>query len=372
MRVSRPHLSSLVLRPVILGLFVVALMGGQAAYSASARTVAVTVDGKVQKVTSHAGTVAEVLAAAHLTVGEHDVLAPALSTKVTDGVTILVRRGRQLTLTVDGKQRDVWVTALSVAEALDQIGLRTSGSVLSADRTREIPLKGFSLDVRTRKDVQLLDGGKLRHLVTNAVLVRDLVSELPVKVRSKDKLSLSGAAPVTDGMVLRLTRVDGHQVGEDVPVPFATEQRPDSSLYIGTSQVRQPGSVGIVHRVYALTFVNGKLAARKLVSSTETTKPVTKVVAVGTKQRPRVARSVAGADGLNWAALARCESGGNPRSVSSNGSYRGLYQFSMGTWRGVGGSGDPIDASSAEQTYRAKLLYRRAGRSPWPVCGRYL
>ena len=77
-------------------------------------------------------------------------------------------------------------------------------------------------------------------------------------------------------------------------------------------------------------------------------------------------------DGLNWAALAECESGGNPRAVSPNGTYRGLYQFDLSTWRSVGGSGDPIDASSAEQTRRAQLLFAERGRSPWPVCGKRL
>jgi hypothetical protein len=38
----------------------------------------------------------------------------------------------------------------------------------------------------------------------------------------------------------------------------------------------------------------------------------------------------------------------------------------------VGGRGDPIDASSSEQTYRAQILYRRSGDSSWPVCGHYL
>ena len=35
----------------------------------------------------------------------------------------------------------------------------------------------------------------------------------------------------------------------------------------------------------------------------------------------------------------------------------------------VGGSGNPAEASEAEQDYRAALLYARAGASPWPVCG---
>jgi hypothetical protein len=68
-------------------------------------------------------------------------------------------------------------------------------------------------------------------------------------------------------------------------------------------------------------------------------------------------------------AIASCESGGNPTAVSSDGSYRGKYQFDYGTWESVGGSGDPAAAPESEQDYRAALLYSRSGSSPWPVCG---
>jgi hypothetical protein len=68
-------------------------------------------------------------------------------------------------------------------------------------------------------------------------------------------------------------------------------------------------------------------------------------------------------------AIASCESGGDPTIVSSDGSYRGKYQFDYGTWASVGGSGDPAAAPEAEQDYRAALLYSQAGSSPWPVCG---
>ena len=68
-------------------------------------------------------------------------------------------------------------------------------------------------------------------------------------------------------------------------------------------------------------------------------------------------------------AIAACESGGDPAVVSSDGSYRGKYQFDYGTWESVGGSGDPAAAPEAEQDYRAALLYTQSGSSPWPVCG---
>jgi hypothetical protein len=66
--------------------------------------------------------------------------------------------------------------------------------------------------------------------------------------------------------------------------------------------------------------------------------------------------------------IAECESGGNPRAVSPGGQYRGKYQFSLGTWRNLGGEGDPADAPEAEQDRIALKLYRRSGTAPWPNC----
>jgi transglycosylase-like protein len=68
-------------------------------------------------------------------------------------------------------------------------------------------------------------------------------------------------------------------------------------------------------------------------------------------------------------AIASCESGGNPQAVDSSGTYRGKYQFSVETWQGVGGSGDPAAASEGEQDRRAAMLYARSGPGQWPVCG---
>jgi hypothetical protein len=67
--------------------------------------------------------------------------------------------------------------------------------------------------------------------------------------------------------------------------------------------------------------------------------------------------------------IAFCESKGNPRAIGGGGSFRGKYQFSYGTWRAVGGSGDPAAAPEAEQDVRAAMLLKRSGSSPWPVCG---
>lgn len=77
-------------------------------------------------------------------------------------------------------------------------------------------------------------------------------------------------------------------------------------------------------------------------------------------------------DGSVWYQLALCESGGRPNVVSANGKYHGLYQFLPSTWRAVGGSGLPSEASAEEQTMRAQMLQARSGWGQWPACARKL
>lgn len=72
--------------------------------------------------------------------------------------------------------------------------------------------------------------------------------------------------------------------------------------------------------------------------------------------------------------LADCESTGNPRAVSPDGTYLGLYQFDRRTWTEVGGRsgfrGVWTDwPGPLEQSYRAVVLRQRAGVGRWPVCG---
>jgi hypothetical protein len=85
------------------------------------------------------------------------------------------------------------------------------------------------------------------------------------------------------------------------------------------------------------------------------------------KQRRRAAPVVSAPPALE--AIAACESGGDPSTNTGNGFY-GKYQFTLSTWQSVGGSGNPAQASEAEQNQRAALLYAREGAAPWPVCGR--
>jgi len=77
------------------------------------------------------------------------------------------------------------------------------------------------------------------------------------------------------------------------------------------------------------------------------------------------------ASASDFARLAQCESGGNYRINTGNG-YYGAYQFDLSTWRSVGFSGRPDQASRATQDEAARRLQAARGWSPWPACARKL
>ena len=363
--------------PLVIGVLLTALMASGVAWSMTGSTVLLSVDGQTREVDFRGETVGDVLAAAGLEPGERDVVVPSVDSEVQDGDKVALRRARQITLVVDGKEKTVWVTAASVDEALDQIGLRGTNLALSASRSRELPLDGFRLTVRTPKKVVVRVRDTEKAVVTTAATVRDALFAARVTLDGDDRVSAPQETPVTDGMILRVTRIDTLRTTETVAVPFQTERRSDAALYKGETKTIRAGKTGTARQTVEVVRADGKLEKRTVLSSTTLTAPVTRILAVGTKARPArttssARQSTGGADGLNWPALARCESGGNPRAVSSTGKYRGLYQFSMSTWQSVGGQGDPIDNSAGEQTYRAKILYNRSGAGQWPHCGKYL
>jgi resuscitation-promoting factor RpfC len=77
---------------------------------------------------------------------------------------------------------------------------------------------------------------------------------------------------------------------------------------------------------------------------------------------------VAYAEGMDWDAVAQCESGGNWREDTGNGFYGGL-QFKQSTWDENGGIGNPANASRDQQIAVANRVLATQGPEAWPKCG---
>jgi len=346
-------------------------VGGSAAYAAKSKNVTVSVDGQVQKVHTFGSTVGDALEAQGITVGQHDVVAPAVDTKITDGQEIAVQFGRQLTIDTDGRKRVFWTTEDSVSEAFSALGLHYDHALLSTSRSAGIGREGLTITVRTPKTVMLVRAGKPITIRTTSLTVGEVLAAAKVRIDGDDKVTPGLSAPVTAGTRIVVVDVQRKNIVQVVAVPFAVTRTKTDSLYEGQTKVRTEGVNGRRSVGYALVVYDGRIVGKKAVATKLLSAPVTEVVLVGTKPKPQPTEPVVG-DTSKWDRIAECESGGDWHINTGNGYYGGL-QFSKGTWDAYGGeqyASYPHLASKAEQIAIAeKVRDAEGGYGAWPVCG---
>lgn len=353
----------------LYGATMTALVGATSAFVVLDKTVSLTVDGQTRAVHTFTGTVGDVLEQAEVKVGSRDIVAPKPGAKVGRDTNVVVRHARPVRVTVDGKTREAWVTALTVSEALEQLRIHAEDAELSASRSARLPRSGFHLTVTQPRRVTIVIDQVRVQTLTTATTVQELLSEIGIKPGKLDRVNVDLDERPRAGQVVKIVQVLSRPQVEKVEIPFETERNPSEDLASGETKVVQEGRPGVKEVVSAMVIRDGE-KVRDIIATTVKRKPVKEIVEYGT------AGGLGGeVASLNWAALAECESGGDPNAVNSAGPYYGLYQFTQSTWQSVGGEGVPTDYGAEEQTYRAQLLYKRVeGRwqGQWPVCGSHL
>ena len=362
---------------------VTALVGGMAAYTTFNNTVELSIDGKTETVQTFASTVDAVLEDKGISLGEHDVVVPAVSTPVEDGLEIAVRYARLVTVNVDGVEREIWTTALSVDEALADLGIRAAGAELSVSRSLGIGRRGLDFEVRTPKEITVVADGDERPVTTTAVTIREALRELDIELGDRDLIEPGPEERVIDGLELIIKRVEVEEETVKITVEHKTKRKSDGSMYEDQSKVEREGKDGTIERVVEIVYIDGEKTEEKVLSETVVAEAVDRIVVVGTKERPAPEPPPSGGsggsgggddnvDGGVWDRLAQCESGGNWSINTGNGYYGGL-QFSLGTWQAYGGSGYPHENSKAEQIRIAeKVRDARGHYGDWPACARKL
>ena len=358
------------------------LVAGAAAATigTSYRHVTIEVDGVSRDVSGFFTTAGDALNTAGVSVGAHDLVAPAADQSVSNGDTVVVRTATPYDVTVDGSQTVAWSTASTVSGILSALPAQTSS--MAADRSF------------TRAEMPLGEGGETVHVVADGTTTDVVVSaeegasaileKAGVNASPIDRVTLENSGGETTVRVARVVRGKSSATTE---IPFETEEREDAEAEEGTEKTVQEGVAGSeVTETYQET-IDGDVTVSAVLSTTRT-EPTKRIVSKGTKAKKAEDTSsssstssdssgasssgssasapaaVSGDDAAIWAAIAQCESGGNP-SINTGNGYYGMYQFSLPTWRSVGGSGLPSDASAEEQTMRARMLQQRAGWGQW-------
>ncbi|HEY6279338.1 MAG TPA: transglycosylase family protein [Streptosporangiaceae bacterium] len=163
-----------------------------------------------------------------------------------------------------------------------------------------------------------------------------------------------------------LSQIAAHEYGRAADWP--------AIWWANRRQVPNPGviSVGQRLRLPGKPRVRAWLArAAQATAATAAVSPATGSQASGPAPVTAAGPVPAQSGGVNWSAIAACESGGNWGTSTGNGFYGGL-QFTQQTWLGYGGGQYAPSAnlaSPAQQIAVAQRVVAGQGIGAWPVCG---
>ena len=149
-------------------------------------------------------------------------------------------------------------------------------------------------------------------------------------------------------------------------------QLPDPDLIAAGQRLELPGRPqvpALLARAALATAAAPATGAPATPDPAATTVPADPAAAPAAPPARTASPAVAG--GVNWSAIAACESGGNWSIDTGNGFYGGL-QFTEQTWLGYGGgqcASSANLATEAQQIAVAEKVLAGQGIGAWPVCG---
>jgi hypothetical protein len=220
------------------------------------------------------------------------------------------------------------------------------------------------MQIRLPAQVRVIVDGRSRTLKTTAFTVADVIQDSHISLGPLDLINTPLPTGVFPGLQIRVTRIKVVSSTKQVKIPYVVKKIYDKKMLVGKRIIKTQGVSGIAEIHAIKTLADGKVVKTKIISHITLKSAHSALIVIGI--RPRTVAE------LNWAAVANCESHGNPRSSNSANGYYGMFQFTVTAWKTAGGEGNPMDYPAAEQLLRAKRLYMIRGWRAWPTCGKLL
>ena len=346
------------------------LVGGGLAV-VNKKDVTIDVNGQQMDLVTMSNSVEGALKQAGIKIGPDDLIVPSPSERLTRTESIKVRSAKSVAVVVDGQEKTIKSTALTVDELVSEIGSEiggvNEGDLLSKGRDTVIPADGMKLDITRPKVVSINDGGDVTYTQMAASNVGDLLRRRNINLNPEDVVTPSITSPVKAAMDVRIDRVRTDQVRETVPFEAPANYKDDATAFEGDEVVEEAGTPGSKEVKRSIRIVNGKEESNTVISEKEVTPAKPATIKRGTKAKSS-APSVA--NGSVWDSLAQCEAGGNWAINTGNG-FSGGLQFTPSTWLAYGGGQYAPQAHLAtreQQIAVASKVQAGQGWGAWPAC----
>lgn len=367
-RINRSR--SLPLRVATGGVLGTLAVGGVVA-AGTQKDITLDVNGDTTTLATFAGDVNGALEAAGVSVEGDDVVYPALTEKVDNGDSITVRTAKPVAVTIDGVQKQMSSTDLTVSDLLNGLdGVVPGAAVTSGEKAvdeDEVVTEGMDIEVVSPKIVKVSDGGRVSYANVAAKDVKGVLEARGITVDKDDRVSPSLDTKVTPGMAITVDRVEVSEEEKTEDFDAPANYVDDPELEEGTEEVREEGTPGSRTVTHKIVKVNGKEESNDVIKEDVHTEPVAALIARGTKPKSTAPDVAAGSV---WDSIAQCEATGN-WSINTGNGFSGGLQFTPSTWASFGGTEyapEAWQASREQQIAVAQKVQAAQGWGAWPAC----
>ena len=215
-----------ILSALILAIGLSGSVGGGLGYSILRKDVTVVTEGKAVVHTTFRRTVGEALAEARVRPRKGDTVSPKPGTRLSEGLTIVIRGAVPVTMELDGKT------------------------------------------------IQVRSGG---------TTVVDLLHEQGVVLSGRDKVFPDRGSALVRGMRVHIMRIREQTIVEQAAIPYPVRTTSDPRTPRGIVRVASPGRPGIKELVWKVTYADGAAVRRERAGWRVVREPLPRVISVGTQ-----------------------------------------------------------------------------------------
>lgn len=210
------------------------------------------------------------------------MVAPAAEIAVESG-SEEPEKNISVVLDVNGKQTKLMVSQGTVADAIDEAGVKPGKNQIVFPTLNTQVKNSMIVKICTAKPVEVTADGKTGLMVLAYGNVVDSLKLAGVKLGSEDILSVKRDEKVENIKKLTIQRVTYNEVSQKSSIDFEKVTENSDEVELGETKIGTKGEKGEKLIIKKVKYIDGKAVKETVVSETVTKKPVNEVTLIGTK-----------------------------------------------------------------------------------------
>lgn len=230
-------------------------------------------------------TVRKALAENNILVKEEDLVTPGRDMVITTDLAVEIKRACEITVTMEGKTQTLSMTGGTVADALEQAGIKLRDKDACNYGLEEPLFDKMNLRISRLVKITVTADGNTKEYEVPFQRVQAALRSAGIRLEEEDRLNVKRTDMLQDGMKIVIERVRVEEENLVEELDFTTRYEYSDTLFAGEEEIKTPGEKGQKETVYKVTYVEGVEESREVVSETVTKEPVEEIILTGTRQQ---------------------------------------------------------------------------------------